>query len=776
MRQIMRNVPASFIAGLMLVVLTGHVVAQNNTLHGNAAETQAAGEMAERLKSALAKGDLAACRREGENLARYQRVPEGKALIDADLVAVRRRLKQFSDVYGYFNEIVELNSRKAVEEAYALINDVEDKLISDAKTDVAFVLLTPASLPAKIAMEIAAGVDDFRGSYADATGLVNRANALRSLDKLARHADEQRKSLIPGIRETENLRALLNNCSQQYQDGAASVLGGGNAGPGRTYQAEKGDAESWSRVRVTVSNTTSLKAEDSPGWRNNGTRFAATTSIGSPVTVRVDVLGKGKVSYFDYTTNIVVKTSDGNVLVSEKPVISKDGGAVSYSASWSPSVKSNGISVDAQITGGNPEQFTYFVRGSVQVREKLENSDAPKDSAPLTTPASAGGASSPPNTLGGDRPTASDGNRLPGGATANIEGAWLINGGAADVARGSGNSLLFTNEHGASSRGRIIGADTVIATDWEGGLRGTLKDGGKTIQWANGTEWRRPDSPSSDGSKSTGGEGANNAGAARVARVNPDVSVTHHEPNGAERISGPEVEIFRNGNDSGVSNGGTAATFNLSRTTYITSLLSYHYNNGLGAAGGTVQIMKDDGVVFGPWKVEVINKVYWVAKPNVRLPPGRYRVIDSDPASWSQNSGSNGQGHIIIKGIYDQGSTAPVAKPTERTTAPESDDGLNGALSISGDWACDGSVCKVQQSGTSLTFIKGESRSIGRFSTPNRVIAENWGGLEGRLAAFYKGNRMAATEAKENFGLDVSEIRWSNGSVWTTIDRPEGGR
>ena len=53
------------------------------------------------------------------------------------------------------------------------------------------------------------------------------------------------------------------------------------------------------------------------------------------------------------------------------------------------------------------------------------------------------------------------------------------------------NRLTFRNYHGSVSRGHFLNATTVIADDWEGGLRGTLVNNGNTIRWANNTSWSR---------------------------------------------------------------------------------------------------------------------------------------------------------------------------------------------------------------------------------------------------------------------------------------------
>ena len=71
-----------------------------------------------------------------------------------------------------------------------------------------------------------------------------------------------------------------------------------------------------------------------------------------------------------------------------------------------------------------------------------------------------------------------------------LHGAWTCSGRPTSV-RQDGASLVFTNEYGQTSNGYFTDANTVVASDWEGGLRGVLQDGGKTIRWVNGTAWSR---------------------------------------------------------------------------------------------------------------------------------------------------------------------------------------------------------------------------------------------------------------------------------------------
>jgi hypothetical protein len=108
-------------------------------------------------------------------------------------------------------------------------------------------------------------------------------------------------------------------------------------------------------------------------------------------------------------------------------------------------------------------------------------------------------------------------------------------------------------------------------------------------------------------------------------------------------------KAFFNGNDGAVANGGKAPRFTLKVRSLVTFVMTYHHNHGRGVPAGTIMLLGADGTLYGPWKVAVVNKVYWVVAPNVVLPPGAFTVIDSAPATWSQNQGSRGFGHVMVK-------------------------------------------------------------------------------------------------------------------------------
>ena len=100
-----------------------------------------------------------------------------------------------------------------------------------------------------------------------------------------------------------------------------------------------------------------------------------------------------------------------------------------------------------------------------------------------------------------------------------------------------------------------------------------------------------------------------------------------------------DMKIFSNTNKNKVYNF-KAPTFKIMRPMVITRIDTYHWNNKQGAPPGKIGIK---GV--GSWRAQGWPGMYntpnanWTVRPNVRLEPGVYTIVDSDPATWSQNSG-----------------------------------------------------------------------------------------------------------------------------------------
>lgn len=116
--------------------------------------------------------------------------------------------------------------------------------------------------------------------------------------------------------------------------------------------------------------------------------------------------------------------------------------------------------------------------------------------------------------------------------------------------------------------------------------------------------------------------------------------------------------LFDNGNILAVFNQPTAASqFTLAQATKITFLQTYHWNNAQGSPGGTIGLRDSSGKLYGPWSVKTrpgqggVPNAYWYTEPNVVLPAGTYTVVDSEPATWAQNSANGGQGMTQVRGI-----------------------------------------------------------------------------------------------------------------------------
>lgn len=111
-------------------------------------------------------------------------------------------------------------------------------------------------------------------------------------------------------------------------------------------------------------------------------------------------------------------------------------------------------------------------------------------------------------------------------------------------------------------------------------------------------------------------------------------------------------EIYNNHNVSGVQNTPTEPTkFTLEETRTIHSIQNYHWNNAKGNTElGEISLEDEEGNIYGPWETKGtdgqggVKNAYWTCYPDIPLEPGTYTILDSENETWSQNSGSKGQG------------------------------------------------------------------------------------------------------------------------------------
>jgi hypothetical protein len=176
-------------------------------------------------------------------------------------------------------------------------------------------------------------------------------------------------------------------------------------------------------------------------------------------------------------------------------------------------------------------------------------------------------------------------------------------------------------------------------------------DSAVTSTGDNTAEWTAPDVPGTYRISATGAMRRIKADdRAYIATVEAVITVAESQVQG----------VFDNGNSLGVKEGGKPPRVKITQDIVVTQISSYHYNKGKGAAPGKLSLQSEGGTTYGPWQTTGavgqgnVPNAFWVAKPDAAIPAGTYTIIDSDPATWSQNSKSNGFGFATI-----QGSPAP---------------------------------------------------------------------------------------------------------------------
>lgn len=116
--------------------------------------------------------------------------------------------------------------------------------------------------------------------------------------------------------------------------------------------------------------------------------------------------------------------------------------------------------------------------------------------------------------------------------------------------------------------------------------------------------------------------------------------------------------LWTNNNIGGVDNEPSSPTvITLERDAMVASITNYHYFNN-GVKPGTISLIGPDGTKYGPWQADgrtgqgEVENAYWDTFPNIELKAGNYQVIDSNPATWSQNDESENKGFTEVIGDY----------------------------------------------------------------------------------------------------------------------------
>ncbi len=128
-------------------------------------------------------------------------------------------------------------------------------------------------------------------------------------------------------------------------------------------------------------------------------------------------------------------------------------------------------------------------------------------------------------------------------------------------------------------------------------------------------------------------------------------------------IASASAPVFNNTNGGGVTQSAPMppayTLFTLSQTETITSISTYHWDNGRGTpapgviyilvphSGGRVEAQSQ--AVGSPGQSGVVN-ANWTATFNVTLPAGQWQVWDSSPTTWSYDAQSGGAGFAVVSG------------------------------------------------------------------------------------------------------------------------------
>ncbi|HEX7556757.1 MAG TPA: hypothetical protein VF338_09050, partial [Leptolinea sp.] len=100
-----------------------------------------------------------------------------------------------------------------------------------------------------------------------------------------------------------------------------------------------------------------------------------------------------------------------------------------------------------------------------------------------------------------------------------------------------------------------------------------------------------------------------------------------------------------------------APSFTLTEPWQVTLIITIHWNEGQGAEPGQISLKDENGKVYGPWQAvgkvfKDVGNVRWIVEPNQTLPPGKYKVIDSDSVTWANNQESEFVGFTRVAGVH----------------------------------------------------------------------------------------------------------------------------
>jgi len=173
----------------------------------------------------------------------------------------------------------------------------------------------------------------------------------------------------------------------------------------------------------------------------------------------------------------------------------------------------------------------------------------------------------------------------------------------------------------------------------------------------------------------------------------------------------------------------------------VKSIRTYHWNSGRGRRPGSIAIRGSDGRTFGPWPAKGlrgsggVRNAYWYVQPEIVLPPGKYQLIDSNPATWATNVAAGGKGFVVMK--YQEARATPTpmgTRPATQEQATQPTDGKRYTNPMIGEFRLDWCLknqrncgkpaadefCKLWNLKEAVSFKKAEG--VGRLGPTREIL------------------------------------------------------
>jgi len=138
-----------------------------------------------------------------------------------------------------------------------------------------------------------------------------------------------------------------------------------------------------------------------------------------------------------------------------------------------------------------------------------------------------------------------------------------------------------------------------------------------------------------------------------VATTSSEVS----SPSGVAQSQAEKERVFETRSDAGGHPGAKIPEFTIDRPRVIVEIMTYHWDYNDHKLGTIALTNVETGVTYGPWETVGgtgqggVENAYWLAHPNVEIPAGTYKLVDSSPSTWFTNDEMGGLGGSYVDAL-----------------------------------------------------------------------------------------------------------------------------